>query len=542
MKDNRDGKHQKKEGKVMITLKNIGKSFGEKVVLKNINLSVFEREFIALVGQNGSGKSTLLKILANLLEPDEGKVDCFSELQIAYFPQEISLKDQNKTGRELLSELMGVDPNKIAGRIGLSCKKLRFPVEKLDSKIMTLSGGEKSKLMLMLILNSPADIFLLDEPTNNLDLRGLILLENFILANRHGFLVVSHDRKFLDRLTVGVIEINKTHNIDVFHHATYTSYLKEKKSREKKEMESYEDFQREKKRLEESARKKKEKASKMARGPKKRLDNDKHIVGFKKDRAKRVASQASSMEKRSGRLTEVKKPKSQLPLNLRFQFSERSGDVVFGLSEVEVEQKKFHLGPINLEINFEDRVVLIGPNGEGKSTLLKLLLGELSSSNGVFQMGSRVKIGYLPQETRFNDKETVLEYFLKTVELEQSNSRKILKRFGFSADDMSASCQDLSPGEKSRLVLATLMAKDVNCLILDEPSNHLDPEALDRIMESLKEFPGTIIIVSHDRYLIDQIGITKTYLMENGKISALRDYHEYEENVLLDSGDTKSTV
>ena len=518
----------------MINLNNISKSFGERVILKDVNLSIFENQFIALVGRNGSGKSTLLKIMANILKPDEGKVNYSTGLQVAYFPQEIASENQDKTGRIILAEIMKIEPDKVVGKIGLSSKKLQFPIEKLDIQIKTLSGGEKNKLMLMLIFNSPADIFLLDEPTNNLDLRGLIFLENFILDKKKTFLVVSHDRKFLDRLTNAVIEINnKTNNIDFYHQTTYSAYLEKKEVQEKKEIENYKDFQKEKKRLEKSASKSKEKALKMTSGPKKRRDKDKFIVGFKKDRSKKIASNAFSIEKQIERLSEIEKPQYHLPLNLQFNFSERSGDIVFHLSGVETKQGNFHLGPINLDINFGDRVVLLGSNGEGKSVFLKLILGKYSLVSGTSQIGSRVKVGYLPQEIIFKNKETVLQYFFEAVEIIQSDGRKILKRFGFSADDMAVNYSDLSPGERSRLVLAALMAKDINYLVLDEPSNHLDPEALDRLKKALRDFPGTIVIVSHDRHLLDQIDINKTYLIKNGKINFLHNYHEYEKKVFL---------
>jgi len=181
-----------------------------------------------------------------------------------------------------------------------------------------------------------------------------------------------------------------------------------------------------------------------------------------------------------------------------------------------------------LEISYGDRIAIIGPNGQGKTTLLQVLAGKCKIDNGFFRVGSKVKIGYLPQEIDFKPEEWVLDYFLRITEIDQTNARRLLNRFGFSAYDVQLAIQNLSPGEKSRLILATLMAQEINCLLLDEPTNHLDPEALDRLEQALKEFSGTIIMVSHDRYLIDQIDVTKTYLMENGKLSDLRDYHEYE--------------
>jgi ATPase subunit of ABC transporter with duplicated ATPase domains len=525
--------NKRRGGGVMIHLKNVSKSFGGQVVLKNVNLAVFEREFIALVGRNGSGKTTLLKIMAGILEPDEGEVEMLNGLRVAYFPQEIPEEEQKKTGKELLAEEMGLALEKVVGEIGALLKKLRFPAKKLDSPIETLSDGEKSKLLLMAILSSNADIFLLDEPTNNLDLHGLIVLENFIMSKSSGFIVVSHDRKFLDRLAVGVMEMDdQTHNVEIYHPFTYNAYLKERRRKEEKEWKLYESYEKERRRFLEAARKKKEKASRMARRPKKVRDKDKYVIGFKKDRARKVASQASSIEKRLEHLEEIKRPKRGLPLNLEFRFFERSGDVVFRLNKVEVKYDDFHFGPIDIEVTYGDRIVILGPNGEGKSTFLEILTGNRQPESGRVHIGSRVKVGYLPQKMIFGSQEKVLRYFLEKTGLDQANTRKTLARFGFCADDMSVKINSLSPGERSRFILATLMASEVNCLILDEPSNHLDPEALDRLEEALRQFTGTIIMVSHDRYFIDQVGATKTYLIEHGRLDILRDYHEYENKVL----------
>lgn len=526
---------KKKGGDFMVILKNVSKSFGEYPVLCNVNLVIAGHKKVALVGPNGSGKSTLLKIAAKILEPDEGKVETSTEAKISYFPQEIPKETQDKTAIELLAESMGASRDKVAGTFGILCKKLRFPLAKIDLPVASLSGGEKSKLMLMIILKSSADIFLLDEPTNNLDLLGLLVLESFIAKSSRGFLIVSHDRKFLDKLVNEVVEINEeAHNLEIYTSCSYSQYLIERTKKERKELKDYEIYEREQRRLLETAQRKNQEAMAMARGPKQRRDNDKYIVGFKKDRSKKIASQSSVLEKRAKKIEEVKRPKFHLPLNLSFGFLERGGDIVFRLTGVELECSRLHFGPVDLEIHFGDRVAVIGPNGEGKSTLLKMLIGEIKPAKGIIQIGSRVKIGYLPQETLFKEGDTVLSYFLRIANKEQSDGRKILARFGFAADDVKQNIRYLSQGERSRLVLATLMAQEINCLILDEPTNHLDPEALDRLEYALQNFSGTILIVSHDRYLLDKIKINKTYLMESGKISLLQDYHEYEKRIILE--------
>lgn len=516
----------------MITLKNVNKSFDEKIVFKGINLSIFEGEIVALVGPNGSGKSTLLKIMAEIIKPDSGKIEKLLDLKIAYFPQEISSEHQNTTVKNFFAEQLNLNPEKVYGNVADLFGKLELPKEKLNSIIKNLSGGEKSKLMLISIIKSQANIFLLDEPTNNLDLHGLVMLENFINASICGFLIVSHDRKFLEKLAVEIIEINEnTKNIETYS-CGYNDYLKTRKNKEKKEIEKYEDYLKEKGRLKETARNTKQEAQKIQKGPKSPRDHDKYITGFKKDRSKKIASHASQIEKRLENLKIVEKPKYHLPLNLEFNFIERSGDLVFSVENAISAQNNFNIGPINLGVNYKDRIVILGPNGGGKSTFLKMLIGDKDIKNGAVRIGSRVKIGYLPQELIFNNQDNIINYFLDNTDIMQSNGRKILARFGFFEDDIKTLVKDLSPGERSRLILATLMAKEVNCLILDEPTNHLDPEALDRLESALKNFQGTIIVVSHDRYFIDQIKTTKTYLMKSGKLLPLKDYHEYEKIAL----------
>lgn len=530
MATKRDARRQK--GPVIAGLKGVSKSFNGQVVLKNIDLSVFACEKIALTGSNGSGKSTLLKILSGKLKPDQGERKILSGAQMAYFPQEIPSAHLKKTGEELLAQEMGLSSRDFKKEIAFLCRRLDFPAVKLKSPIEVLSGGEKSKLMLMIILNSQADLFLLDEPTNNLDLQGLIILEYFISNHNKSFLLVSHDRKFLDRLVDGVIEMDEgSSSARVCRNICYSDYLQQRRAKEEREREKYELYISKRKKLEDTILKKRQEALKMARGPKRRRDKDKYIVSFKKDRAKKIDSQASSIEKQLTRLRKVNKPRYHLPLNLNFQMAERSGDIVFRLKNMEVRRGQFQLGPITWEVNYADRIVILGPNGQGKSSLLKVLINQQKINKGCVRRGTRVKIGYLPQETDFRPGENALNYFFRTVGSNQSKAYNVLARFGFSEDDTKIQTAKLSSGEKSRLILATLMAQEKNCLLFDEPTNHLDNEALIRLESALNDFPGTVIIVSHDRYLIDQVNIKKTYLMKGGKLNLIGGYHEYEEKL-----------
>jgi len=518
----------------MISIKNISKSFGNKCILKAVNLTILDRERIVFVGKNGSGKTTLFKIIAGLIEPDKGKVEKSKNLKIDYFPQEISEVDQEQTVEEFLANGLLIEKNEVRGKIGLIFEKLQFPLKKLKEKIRNLSGGEKNKILLMLIFKSSADILLLDEPTNNLDLRGLVLLEKFINLSKKGFLIVSHDRKFLNQFADSIVEMDdKNHSIKIYRNRNYIEYLEERKRKEQQLQEEYNEYVHEKKRLTNTIHTRKQEAQSMQKGPKKRRDKDKYVVSFKKDRSKRIASQASSVEKRLEQMKKIERPRKPLALNLMFNLVERSGDVVFRLKDAKVNYNDFSLASINLEINYRDRIVILGPNGEGKSTLLKLFLGENKPEIGSSFIGSNVKIGYLPQEVNFNYEENIIDYFLKKTEINKENARRILVRFGFFENEIYSRIDKISPGQRSRIILAILMACPINCLVLDEPSNHLDPEAIDRLEIAMRDFNGTIIMVSHDRYLIDKVNINKTFLLDKGKITTLKDYHEYEDMIFL---------
>lgn len=522
-----------KRRKAMFTLRRITKYFGEKLVLKDVSFSLWSNEVIALVGANGSGKSTMLKIIAGEIEPDEGSMEVSPGIKIAYFPQEIPPAEEDQTGREYLSRKTGDAGGRHIFELASSMDKLGFPQEKLETKISKMSGGERGKLALLSILSSGSDFFLLDEPTNNLDFVGLLLLEKFISSSQAGFLIVSHDRKFLNRLATSIIEMDEDkHSAEVFSNTKYHDYLEERKRKEAEKQKKYDDYASEKARLEKTVKAKKGEAQDQQKGPRVARDNDKYAAGFKRDKSKKLASRATSIEKRLGRMETIEKPRFRLPLNLRFNFTERSGDKVFSLSSAEYRNDGVSIGPINQTISYGERIVIMGPNGSGKSTLLKLLTGHLTPISGVVTMGARVRIGYLPQIMEIKGGETLLEYFMDNADIDQSNGRKILARFGFSGDAVKAVVGEMSPGERSRLILASLMAKDVNCLVLDEPTNHLDPEALDRLEEALEGFEGTVVIVSHDRYLVEKIRATKTLVLENSQLHPVRDYHEYERRIL----------
>jgi ATPase subunit of ABC transporter with duplicated ATPase domains len=225
----------------------------------------------------------------------------------------------------------------------------------------------------------------------------------------------------------------------------------------------------------------------------------------------------------------VEKPREDLPLHVAFEIEERSGQKVFDLKNVEKKMPLHSLGPIDLTVGYGERVLIVGDNGAGKTTLLNLLVGGVVADKGEISKGSRVRVGYMPQEEDLDSNAIVREEFLRHVDIDEGLGRSTLNRFRLSAEDMIKKVAELSSGERSRLRLAILMAQKPNCIVLDEPSNHLDLEVLESLEEALRKFSGTLIVVSHDRYFIRQVGLEKIYILENGRLSEIPSYERYEQ-------------
>lgn len=506
----------------ILRVMSVGKTYDSFLVLKNINFNLSKGEKIGLAGSNGTGKSTLLKIIAGIELPNEGRIEKAKKIGVEYFPQEF---------REniLVSEFLG----------GYSLEyffKFGFKKKDLERKIQEFSGGEKSKIALAKIMGSGADVFLLDEPTNNLDMLMLLLLEKFVRESNKAFLIISHDREFLDRVTSKTIEIDEfTHESRVYD-GGYSSYLEGRKERIEKEWAEYEDKKGSIVRLEKSVEEKETKAKKTEK-TKWKKDSDKINTNFKKTKAVNKLYRASNaLKKRLELIGEAEKPKSKLRLKLSFDMKERSGYKVFELEGVIKRIGDIQVGPIDLSVRYGDRILILGANGTGKTTLINILLGNGKLDGGTIERGSSLSVGHLPQESGFDVGSSVIGQFMNSIdrrEMDEGIARRLLNRFSLTEEDVKKKIGDISPGMKSRLMLAIMMANKINCLILDEPSNHLDLEAIERLEVALKNFEGTLILISHDRYFIDRIGVEKTYLLESGKnLKSLIDYHEYEKLVL----------
>ncbi len=463
------------QNKPIISVTNLNKSFDNFAVFKHADFSVQQGEKIGLVGSNGSGKSTLLKILNGSVKSDEGSISISKGVDIGYIPQEFDADN--------------------------------------------LSGGEKTKKALAKIFLSKNDLLLLDEPTNNLDIEGLETLEKFVRESSKTFLIVSHDREFLDRTVNRIFEIDEVDKKLRIYDGNFSSYLQARNARIEKEWAEYSDSVEGRKHLEKTVEEKLKRADEISRN--KLPDNDKMQGKTKVEWGQRIFQRGARLLKNRLENTEtLEKPKEFLPLNINFEVEERSGDKVLELVSITKKMPSQTLGPINLMVQYGDKILITGENGSGKTTLLKMIMGEVPPDSGEIKNGTNLKIGYLPQQEDFISEAKVKDEFIRHTKIEEGLARKILNRFKLSTEDVNKKIKDLSSGERSRLIIATIMAQKVNCLILDEPSNHLDLQALESLEYAVKSFKGTLILVSHDRYFIKQIKPLKLLALDKGRIYA----------------------
>lgn len=519
----------------MLTIQKITKSFGSNLVLKDVSFTLKHRERLGVVGSNGAGKTTLLRIIEGSIKSDLGIIRRSGDINICYIPQEVIPISKTETGRDYLVRISGpefmsvLDSRKCRSILG----KLSMELSDIERPIHMLSGGLRTKIALLPLFLSQADVFLLDEPTNNLDLSSLLFLEQRVIQSSSAFLIVSHDRKFLDRIVSKTIEIDEHYHTITIYKGDFSDYLQEREKRILRQWRKYKDYKKEIKRLKESVRKQKQRVQQSKSSSKRLSDQDKLSRGYAKERSKRIEKSSKSLERRISQIKKIGKPWMRLPMKLSLEVSERSGNVVFELNKVTKQKHDFSIGPINLTISYGMKIAILGPNGSGKTTLLRILLKEEIPDSGVARTGSRVNIGYIPQELNFSPNKTLLTEFLSQSPLNEATGRKLLNRFGLEKTDINKRIKKLSPGERSRLILAILMSQSPNCLILDEPSNHLDLEALTQLENALIKYPGTLIIVSHDRYLLDRIPLTTTFVLgKDGLLDQVVDLSVYERYVL----------
>ena len=549
-----------------LSLVNVKKYMEATLVLKNINFQVYSGEKVGIVGVNGSGKTTVLKLIAGILPMDycvgypgatspgydEGFINKPSGVTCAYLEQipqyengikvidvlkmafsevyEIEekmhkLEDEMKVlkGEELERSLKQysrlVQSYEVKGgynteeKLAKICTGLKFTQNFLDKEFNLLSGGEKTTVILGKLLMDNPDILLLDEPTNHLDMDSIEWLERY-LNNYDGIvIIVSHDRYFLDNVVSKIIEIEDMESKT--YKGNYSSYVKQKEEKLLEQMHNYKEQQKEIKSMESTIKDLRDWAI--------RADNSKF---FKR---------AASMEKRLERMKsneDAQKPKIEnKTMKLNFKNSERSGEETIkakGLCKSYIDKVIFN--EADLLINFKERVALVGPNGSGKTTFLKMLLGEEAPDKGTVELGDNVKVGYLPQVITFDNEEyTVIQAFRDDISILEGQAREYLSKFMFFGNSVFKKVKALSGGERIRLKLSMLLYENINLLILDEPTNHLDIDSIETLEEALEEFKGTIFFISHDRYFINKIGERIIAIEDNKFKSYLGNYDYYKE-------------
>ncbi|EAE8478452.1 ABC-F type ribosomal protection protein [Listeria monocytogenes] len=536
---------------ILLQVQQISKFFGAEVILDNIKLEVKTGDRIALVGRNGAGKSTLLKIIAGKMSYDGGTISKPKSVEIGYLAQNTGLESSKTIWDEMLSVFdslrkMEADLRKMELRLGEPelyndpekyqalmtdydtlqhtfkesggytyeaeirsvLNGLRFYPEDYEVEIASLSGGQKTRLALAKLLLAKQDILVLDEPTNHLDIETLAWLETY-LQNYHGsLLIVSHDRYFLDKVVNQVCEISRT-KID-YYKGNYSSFVNQKQVKLEQMWKEFDKQQKQIAKLEDF----------VAR----------NIV--RASTTKRAQSRRKQLEK----MDVLGRPQGdEKAAHFGFQFEKQTGKDVLMVDQLSIGYAKDKRIASNLtfEMKRQDSLALVGPNGIGKSTLLKTLIRDIPALSGEFHFGAGVKIGYYDQEqAKLTSNKTVLmELWDDYPELNEVNVRTTLGNFLFSDDDVLKNVQSLSGGEKARLALAKLTLLEANVLILDEPTNHLDIESKEVLEAALIDFEGTILFVSHDRYFINRIASKIVELAPEKATVFLGDYDYYQEKL-----------
>ncbi len=404
-------------------------------------------------------------------------------------------------------------------RVGEVWAELGLDPVLLDRPTAVLSGGEAARSSLASLLLARFDVFLLDEPTNDLDLDGLRRLEAWVLGLRAGVVIVSHDRTFLERVITDVVEIDfHSHRATRFS-GGWAAFLAERELARQHAQERFDDYDSKRRTLLGRAQREREWATQGRAKVRTSGETDKHIRHFKINQTEQLAGKAARTERSIERLDEVDEPRTPWELRLDIPMVGRSGDLVAFCSAAVVERGDFRLGPVTLQITLGERIALVGGNGAGKSTLIEVLLGRLTPDDGTAGLGSNVRLGEMEQvRNRLIGEASMLEVFMAETGMTVPEARTLLAKFGLVADHVHRSADTLSPGERTRTSLALLMANGANFVVLDEPTNHLDLPAIEQLEQALDTFPGTVLLVTHDRSLLERARLTRTIELAGGVI------------------------
>jgi ATPase subunit of ABC transporter with duplicated ATPase domains len=541
-----------------LVARDITKSFGPRVVLERVSCTIGPDHRVGIVAPNGTGKSTLLKVLAGLERPDTGTVvRSPPTAMVGYLPQEPERR-RGETVRAYLARRTGVADAELEldaqaralaaqqpgadeayadaldrflalgapdfdARVGAVCDDLGLPARVLELEMPTLSGGQAARAGLAAILLARFDVFLLDEPTNDLDFAGLARLEQFLAEElTGGAAIVSHDRAFLDRTITSVLELDDHDHTASEFAGGWRAYLEERATARRHAEEAYDTFRSQRQELVDRAQRQRQWSVQGTAKVKKSGETDKFIRAWNKNSSEHVAAKAKITDKALERLERdaVEKPWEGWDLRMEIAVAPRSGAVVARLANAVVRRGEFTLGPVDVQVNYGERVAILGANGSGKTTLLDALLGRRDLDSGDASLGSSVIVGELDQaRAAFAGGDTMLDRFVGASGLLPQDARSLLAKFGLGAEHVQRPSASLSPGERTRASLALLSARGVNCLVLDEPTNHLDLPAIEQLESALANFTGTLLLVTHDRALLDAVTLTRRIELDGGRLT-----------------------
>ncbi|MGI5439176.1 ABC-F family ATP-binding cassette domain-containing protein [Streptomyces shenzhenensis] len=540
-----------------LVAKNLAAGHGDRSLFSGLDLVVAPADVIGLVGANGAGKSTLLRLLAGLTPPEQGELRLSPPTAtVGHLPQEPERRP-GETVREFLARRTGVARAQrlmdeatqalVDGAPGaddayaaalerwldLGGADLEERAEEVtdslglavgpDQPMTSLSGGQAARAGLASLLLSRYDVFLLDEPTNDLDLDGLERLERFVTGLRAGTVVVSHDREFLTRTVTKVLELDLAQRQINLYGGGYEAYLEEREVGRRHAREDYEEYADKKAALHERAQMQRTWTDKGVRNARRKAGNDNDKIGrkFRSEASEKQAAKARQTQRMIERLDTVEEPRKEWELRMEIASAPRSGAVVATLRDAEVRRGDFVLGPVTLQLDWADRIAVTGANGAGKSTLLGALLGRVPLTAGHAALGSGILVGEVDQaRALFHGPEPLLDAFRAAVpDTEPADVRTLLAKFGLKADHVLRPAATLSPGERTRAALALLQGRGVNLLVLDEPTNHLDLPAIEQLESALDGYRGTLLLVTHDRRMLDAVHVTRRLEVAGGKVT-----------------------
>ena len=541
-----------------LVTKNLAGGHAHRILFESLDLTVAPGNVVGVVGANGAGKTTLLRILAGDLGPLDGSVSTApNDAFVGWLPQEHERVEGEtvlqyvgrRTGAAAATETMeraaaalgDGDESPAAGdayahsldhwlasgapdldeRLPPVMAELGLDVG-TDALMTSLSGGQAARAALAALLLSRFDIVLLDEPTNDLDLAGLERLEGFVRGLRSGVVLVSHDREFLSRVVTRIVELDLAQHQVAVYDGGYDAFLEERAVARRHAREAYEEYAGTKEDLVSRARTQREWSSQGVRNAiKKAPDNDKIRRKASVESSEKQAQKVRQMESRIARLVEVGEPRKEWALRFTIGSAPRSSSVVATLDAATASLGNFTFGPASLQVSAGDRIGVTGPNGAGKTTLLRLLLGRLAPETGRASLGASVAVGEIDQARTGLAENLPLGDAFETVlpQMTPADVRTLLAKFGLKADQVTSLVGRLSPGERTRAAMALLQARGVNLLVLDEPTNHLDLPAIEQLEEALESYVGALLLVSHDRRLLDNVRLDQRWHVQDGQVS-----------------------